>query len=260
MDSPPDASFSIRTSRAGVRSVEIDLEGFFIVSPLLHFIEDKLQIAALFFMVSVYIIRIFWLFKFRAVRERSLPEGKAGAGIGYSLLNIALPWAMESTRKNPWFYLQFVVFHLGVTAAISATFVIPYAPRWLEPRAVVTAFRAVMGAALAVGIWRLIRRLRSPVLRAVSTPDDYAAILLMIAYFVLGIFAVPNRPERGEGPMIAFFLLTAFFLVYVPFSKISHYLYYAFGRFFLGRTLGRRGVFPVRRSGLGREVRGSQGR
>jgi hypothetical protein len=47
--------------------------------------------------------------------------------------------------------------------------------------------------------------------------------------------------------MIAFFILTAFFLVVVPFSKISHYLYYPFTRIILGRTLGRRGVLPVRR-------------
>ena len=117
-----------------------------------------------------------------------------------------------------------------------------------------------MGFALIVGIWRFLRRLRSPALRAVSAPDDYAAILLMIAYFALGILAVPNRPERGEAPMIAFFILTAFFLAYVPFSKISHYLYYPFGRIFLGQTLGRRGVFPVRKSTAGRRAGSLQGR
>jgi hypothetical protein len=34
----------------------------------------------------------------------------------------------------------------------------------------------------------------------------------------------------------------------VPFSKISHYLYYPFMRYYLGRTLGYRGVFPIQRS------------
>src|SRR4030042_294066 len=60
MDSSPDVSFLIRTSRAVIQSVGIGWEGLFSVSPLLYFIEDKLQIAALFFMVSVYFIRIFW--------------------------------------------------------------------------------------------------------------------------------------------------------------------------------------------------------
>jgi nitrate reductase gamma subunit len=223
-----------------------------VISPLLEFVQNKLQIAALVFMVGVYMIRVSWLFHFRAVRERSLPEGNAGAGIGYSLSSIAMPWAMESTRKNLFFYFQFVVFHLGVAAAIAATFIIPYAPRWLEPKGVTAGFQVLMGLALVVGIYRLVRRLTNRSLRAVSTPDDYAAVILMIAYFALGILAVPNRPDRGEGPMIAFFTLTAFFLFYVPFSKISHYLYYPFGRFFLGRTLGRRAVFPPRGSAQGK--------
>jgi hypothetical protein len=41
--------------------------------------------------------------------------------------------------------------------------------------------------------------------------------------------------------------MTAFFLIYVPFSKISHYLYYPFTRYYLGKSLGYRGVFPIRR-------------
>ena len=45
--------------------------------------------------------------------------------------------------------------------------------------------------------------------------------------------------------MLTFFLLTAFFLIYVPFSKISHYLYYPFTRYWLGKTLGHRGSLPV---------------
>jgi len=216
------------------------------LSPLLEFVEDTLQLAALTFMAGVYMIRVSWIFRFHAVRERSRAEGRAEAGIGYSLSNIALPWAMESTRRDFFFYLQFVVFHLGVAAAIAVTFIIPYAPRWLQPKGVVIGIQILMGLALAVAVVRLVRRLRSATLRSVSTPDDYAAILLMMAYFVLAILAVPNRPDRGEGPMIAFFILTAFFLFYVPFSKISHYLYYPFARFFLGRSLGRRGVLPAR--------------
>lgn len=224
------------------------------MSPVLRFVEDQLQIIALMFMAGVYLVRIVWLLHFRKVRERAQPEGRAGAGALYSVSNIAMPWAMESTRKNFFFYLQFVVFHLGVAAAIAVTFIIPYAPRWLEPRGVTIALRLLLGAALAVGLLRLIRRLSRPLLRAISTPDDYAAILLMIAYFVLAFVAVPNRPEKGEGPMIAFFILTAFFLVYVPFSKISHYLYYPFTRIFLGRSLGRRGVLPPRAQRGGRKT------
>ena len=46
---------------------------------------------------------------------------------------------------------------------------------------------------------------------------------------------------------MVYFIMTAFFLVYVPFSKISHYLYYPFTRFYFGRTMGYRGVYPIKR-------------
>ena len=34
----------------------------------------------------------------------------------------------------------------------------------------------------------------------------------------------------------------------VPFSKIGHYLYYPITRYYLGRSLGYRGVFPIQKS------------
>jgi cytochrome d ubiquinol oxidase subunit I len=49
------------------------------------------------------------------------------------------------------------------------------------------------------------------------------------------------------GPLLGYEVLTAFFLVYVPFSKISHYLYYPFTRYYFGKSMGHRGVFPMRR-------------
>jgi hypothetical protein len=46
--------------------------------------------------------------------------------------------------------------------------------------------------------------------------------------------------------LIAFFGLTAFFLVYVPFSKISHYVYWPFIRYYVGKHLGHRGAYPTK--------------
>jgi hypothetical protein len=53
--------------------------------------------------------------------------------------------------------------------------------------------------------------------------------------------------DGGQWHLITYFILTAFFLVYVPFSKISHYLYYPFTRYYLGKTMGHRGIYPMRR-------------
>jgi hypothetical protein len=102
------------------------------MSETLRFVADDLQIMALTFMGIVYILRIRWLLRFKPGRERQAPTGSPDTssfkGIIYSWGNIAMPWAMESTRKKLFFYGQFVLFHLAVGASITMSFVIPYAP------------------------------------------------------------------------------------------------------------------------------------
>jgi hypothetical protein len=212
------------------------------MSDLLQIIENEVQLAALSFLIIVYVLRILWLFRFRSSKEKALPTDVPGRGILHSLGSIAMPWAVESARKNPGFYVQFTVFHLGVTAAITATFIIPYGPGVFRSRIVVLIFQIVIGAAFIVGIIRMLRRIFRPSIRLISTADDYFSLALMIVYFAAAVLAIPNNYERQEWPLILFFSLTAFFLVYVPFSKIGHYLYYPFTRYFLGKMMRHRGV------------------
>jgi nitrate reductase gamma subunit len=211
------------------------------MSHLLYFFENELQIAALTFLAVVYFVRLGWILRFSTKREKTFPAGNTNIGVIYSLFNVALPWNMESIRRKPFFYIQFLIFHFGVLAAISATFIIPYNPKLFENGSVVLLFRIVLAAACIVGFQRMFRRLRNRALRLISTPDDYFALALMTVYFASAYLAIPNRYHAAEWPLLIFFGLTAFFLMYVPFSKICHYLYYPFTRFFLGRTWGHRG-------------------
>ena len=108
----------------------------------------------------------------------------------------------------------------------------------------------VIGAAFVVGIVRIIRRVGSPYMRAISSPDDYFSLVLLTVWFFSAVLAASNPDQTAVGRwcLVSFFVLTAFFLVYVPFSKISHYLYYPFTRYYLGRTMGYRGVYPSHRA------------
>jgi nitrate reductase gamma subunit len=116
------------------------------------------------------------------------------------------------------------------------------------------AFQAITGAACAVGLIRMARRVGSPYMRAISSPDDYFSLALLTVWLLAAVLAAPygvleigNLTASGMGLRLAFFLMTAFFLAYVPFSKISHYLYYPFTRYYFGKTMGHRGVYPVQR-------------
>jgi len=219
------------------------------MSDMLHFCERTLQEVALGTMACVYTLRIIWLLRFKAGKERQAPTAPPGTtprlAILYSWANIAMPWAMESSRTKFFLYLQFVVFHLGVAAAIGLSFIIPYLPGLLNTSGLVLGIQILTGAACAIGVMRLIRRVGSPYMRAISSPDDYFSLVLLTVWFFFATLAAPNSTANGEGVLLTFFIMTAFFLIYVPFSKISHYLYYPFTRYYLGKTFGRRGVYPV---------------
>ena len=208
-----------------------------------HFVEllkDQVQIVALSFMAIVYALRIKWLHKFAAPKESTPSRGDHGQGIRYCMMNIAMPWTLDSYKKHPLRYLEFVIFHIGITLTITATVIIPYWPQLMTP-AVVAFCKIMIAGALIAGISRLIKRIVKPEIRIISSPDDYFSIILLNLYLLSAYFGVANN---NMWTTIAFFGMTTFFLIYVPFSKISHYLYYPFNKFFVGRHLGHRGVYP----------------
>lgn len=220
-------------------------------TPALRFAEDELQILALCFMTAVYALKIRWLLSFPAAKERQASTADrstdASRGAKHSLLNIAMPWEMASTRRHPLLYAQFAIFHLGVAVSILMSFLIPYAPGWISSSWSVWTMRAAFAAAFLAGTARLVRRIVDPYVRSISSPDDYFSLVLLLVWFAFSFAAATNRPESGEGALLIYFCLTAFFLIYVPFSKISHYIYYPFSRWYLGKTLGHRGVYPLNR-------------
>lgn len=216
----------------------------------LHFAEHTLQEVALIIMALVYTARLIWLLRFKAGQERQqatgLPNTNKSKGIIYSWANILMPWSMESSRKKWYIYLQFVIFHLAVTLAIVQSFFIPYAPQLMEPAWVVLMFQIIIGAGFLVGLFRIIRRISKKVMRAISTPDDYFSLILITVWFLFAALASPNNYTESETILLIYFWLTAFFLIYVPFSKISHYLYYPFTRYYFGKSMGHRGGYPIR--------------
>jgi hypothetical protein len=218
-------------------------------SAFLHFSEDWLQIIALTFMGLVYVLKIRWIFGFKAGKERQAatgdPSTTAKRGAVYSLFNIFMPWSMSSTRQHLLFYLQFGIFHVAVATSIAMSIIMPYFPQLISGKLIVFLLQVLFALGCLIGLGRFIRRLVSPYIRAISTPDDFFSVALLTVWLAFACMAAPNNRHESEFWVLGFFLLTAFFLFYVPFSKISHYIFYPFTRWYLGKTLGHRGVYPM---------------
>jgi len=224
------------------------------ISPALHTAEVVHWIA-LVVMAIVYTLRIRWLLSFNLGKDKSAPGNPAQSnkqrGARYSLFNVAMPWSMESTRnpKGFVFYLSFVIFHLGVCAGITLAFVSTIAPDFLRVPVVGWTLMALIVGALLVSLYRIGRRLLRPLMRLISTPDDYFSLIMLTVWFAIGAatqaYLMGIWGVTSDVFQISYLYLTSFFLLYVPFSKISHYLYYPFTRTYIGRALGQRGSYPV---------------
>jgi nitrate reductase gamma subunit len=204
---------------------------------------------ALIFMAAAYALRIRWILKFEAGRERTPPRGVHRKAITHAYATLAMPWELPSTRKHWFRWLEFALFHLAVAVAIAMTFLIPYAQRLISSSAVTHSLQATFALGGLIGLSRLARRLARPEMRVISSPDDIFSLVMLALWMAAGTLAAPMRSEPA---IVVFFLLTIFFLIYVPFSKISHYIYWPFIRFYIGKHLGHRGVYPpkaVRRHG-----------
>lgn len=198
---------------------------------------ENLHFAALAFMVLIYAVRVAWILRFRLARDLARPRQPGWRGAALAMTTALRPWSMESTRRGFGQWLEFMAFHIGVAVMIGVSFVLPFTPQGLAP-AVSALLVALLVLALGAGLLRFYRRFRRPTLRAISSRDDYfslASVNLLFAFCGLTLLGVPfARP--------IYFVFIALIIAYVPFSKISHYLYYPIARYFFGSHLGRRGV------------------
>ncbi len=190
-------------------------------------------------LVLLYALRLVALFRRRLARDiASNARGEIWRGTLDAFITIAAPWKMESTRKHWVRYVEFLIFHLGVLSNIVLSFVIAYVPDVLSVPVRGVAF-VLLAAAFVAGCVRLYRRANLAEMRAISSPDDYAAMAMVLLFLFTGLLSLLG----WEPGIVAYFIIAALFLVYEPFSKIRHYIYYPFARYFYGAAFGRRGVF-----------------
>ena len=174
--------------------------------------------------------------------DRSVPKGKVMWGIAYAYTLGMAPWAKESTRRHALAYLRGVAFHLDIFLCLALLVTSPWIPllptiwrTWLAIGAALGAFFGLIG---------FIARFVEHNLKSLSTPDDYFSVLLVSLFMgatALWLFLPATLP--------VFYGVSAFMLIYAPFSKIRHCIYFAFSRLFFGRFFGNRAVFPHSQQG-----------
>ncbi len=169
--------------------------------------------------------------------DRATPKGNIQSGIVYAYTLGMAPWAKESTRRHWVAYLRGVAFHVGIFLGLGILVLSPWMSSingWLR---ILLAAGAGLGAVF--GLIGFIARFVGPDLKSLSTPDDYFAVL-MVSLFLgsacLWLLVPPILP--------VFYLVSGIMLIYAPFSKIRHCIYFAYSRLFFGKFFGTRAVLP----------------
>lgn len=205
---------------------------------IVHFIEYELQAIALIWMGVIYTIKAIQLSRLPMPWEKGEQAGNPRMGVMRSYGSIFMPWSMESSRKHGWRWMAFGLYHIGALVAIINTFTLPFAPQLMTEN-VKLLFAILIAPSVIVGLFKLLQRIIKPELRYISTFDDYFSLisLELFLFFAVMVLLI-DTPFWSTW----YFIITAFFLFYVPFSKISHYIYFFFAHVLTGWRYGWRGI------------------
>jgi hypothetical protein len=165
------------------------------------------------------------------------PQGKAVEGVRYALGRGLLPWEKESTRLHLVTYAAGYLYHFGIFAAFlwltAQIFSLPLGKTGMG------FLRVIIGLGLLCGLGLFIKRGLLLKMRRISCPDDFVANGLVDLFLGLSLLTTFE-----SGLRLLLYAATILLLLYIPFGKIRHCLFFFFSRSFFGRFFGRRGVLP----------------
>jgi len=201
------------------------------------FLTQILAAAAVVFCIGGFAARLWTFLRLAVPMDRSQLKGNPNVGVAYALSLGMLPWAKESTRRHAMAYLRGVGFHLTIFLVLVLFILSP----WLSllPGLVRLGLAFLCGLGSLMALLGFVSRFIEKSLKALSTPDDYFAILLVSLFQACSAAMLLNLDF-----LPLFYLLSALVFVYMPLGKIRHCIYFVFSRLFFGRFFGRRAVLP----------------
>jgi nitrate reductase gamma subunit len=217
----------------------------------LEFARGPLFYAALLVFVGGMIYRLVTVLGLGWTRDRVPAKGSKGGGVVVSFLRGILiwpfiPWVKNTFRRNPLIYVGGGLFHLGLFAVIflgTAHMLV-----WKSllgfgwPTLPLPIVDWLAAAAIVAMLILLVNRIVHPVLRLISGPAEYLAWLFVFLPMITG-YALTHHLGPPYEVMFSLHMLSVdLLLIWIPLSRISHFIFYFFSRAIHGQEFGKRGV------------------
>jgi nitrate reductase gamma subunit len=220
---------------------------------ILEFTRGPLfQVALLVFIAGMF-YRLVRVLTLGWNRDRSPSKGSKAIGVIKSYAKAFLilpfyPWVKNTFTRNPVIYLAGGLFHLGLLVVIFLGTAHMLVWKSLLGFGWPTLPLPIVDWLAAVGIVSmiilLINRLVNPVLKLISGPAEYLNWLFVFLPMVTGYIMTHHLWFRYEVLFSLHMLAVDVMLIWIPLSRISHFMFYFFARTIHGFEFGKRAVNP----------------
>jgi nitrate reductase gamma subunit len=96
--------------------------------------------------------------------------------------------------------------------------------------------------ALAVLVMLAIRRMIHPVMRIITTIEDYFSLIVIISALTTGLMAYAHLGPPYETMLAVHMISVELLLIWIPFSKLTHMIFWLLSRYRIGTFFERKGV------------------
>ncbi|MBN1264603.1 MAG: hypothetical protein JXA25_03865 [Anaerolineales bacterium] len=220
---------------------------------ILRFSRGPLFQASLLIFIAGMVYRFVRVIALGWKKDRVPARGSKAGGVVKSYLKSLLiwpfiPWVKQTFNRNPVIYLAGGLFHLGLFAVL-----VLGTPHML-------VFKSLIGfgwptlplpivdwlaaGAIVAMIALFINRLFHPVMKLISGPAEWLNLLLVFLPMVSGYIMTHHLFFKYEMAYSLHMLAVDLLLIWIPLSRISHFVFYFFSKTIHGTEYGKRAVNP----------------
>jgi nitrate reductase gamma subunit len=220
---------------------------------VLEFARGPLFRISLLFFVAGMLYRLVRVLMLGWSKDRVPDKGSKATGVVKTYLKSVviwpfIPWVKRTFSKSPVMYLAGGLFHLSlfVVIILGAAHMLVWKSLlgfgWPTLPLPIVDWMAAAGIAAMIAL--LIHRLVNPVLKLISGPAEYLNWALVFIPMVTGYMLTHHLGPRYEVMFSIHMLSIDVLLIWIPLSRISHFIFYFFSRTIHGQEFGKRAVNP----------------
>lgn len=220
---------------------------------ILNFLRGEMFYAALLIFIAGMFYRLVRVLALGWKKDKVPSKGSKAKGALISYLKGIfiwpfIPWVKNTFKGNFITYIAGGIFHLGLI--IILIFGTPHMLVWKSllgfgwstlPVPVVDFFAAITIISLLI---LLVNRFVHPVLKLISGAPEYANWTVVFLPMITGWMMTHHLFFAYEVLYSLHMFFVNILLIWIPFSRISHFMFYFFSKTIHGAQFGKRAVTP----------------